>query len=65
MISLNLTQIKSFIRFCESIPSICFNPPFLLEKSRDFIAPTCFSVCFSKAFHKREYANLACSVICL
>ena len=38
---------------------------FLLEMSRDLIAPTCFLVCFSKAFLNREYANLACSIICL
>ena len=56
----NLSRIKSFIRFCENLHSIC-----LLEMSRDFIAPTCFFVCFSKAFPKREYANLACSINCL
>ena len=38
---------------------------FLLESSRDFKGPTRFSVCFSKAFPKGEYANLACSIICL
>ena len=30
-----------------------------------FIASTCFSVCFFKAFSKEEYVNLACSIICL
>ena len=60
-ISFNLARIKSFIRFCGNMPSICFN---LLEESRNFIASTCFSVCFSKAFSKGEYANLACSIIC-
>ena len=33
--------------------------------SRYFIASICFSVCFSKAFPKREYGDLACSIICL
>ena len=37
----------------------------LLEGSRDFAVPTCFSVCFSKTFPKGEYANLTCSIICL
>ena len=32
--------------------------------SRDFKAPTCFSVCFYKGFPKGEYANVACSIIC-
>ena len=29
------------------------------------MAPICFFICFSKAFPKGEYANLACSIICL
>ena len=33
--------------------------------SRDSIAPTCFYISFPKAFPKGEYANLACSIICL
>ena len=63
-ISFHLSQIKSFIRFFGNIPSICFNSSFLLKTSRDFIAPTCFSVCFSKTFPKGAYANLPCSIIC-
>ena len=35
---------------------------FLLKRSRDFKASTWFSVCFSKAFTKGEYANIACSI---
>ena len=31
----------------------------------EFKATTCFSVCFSKAFPKGEYANLVCTIICL
>ena len=62
MISFNLARIKSFIKFCGNIPSICFN---LLEGFRDFIALTCFALYFSKAFPKEEYANLACSIIFL
>ena len=42
-----------------------FNPSVLLEMFRDFKASTCFSVCFSKAFPKGEYVNLASSIICL
>ena len=61
-ISFNLARIKSFIKFCGNIPSICFN---LLERSRDFIASTCISVCFSKGFPKGEYVNLAWSIIYL
>ena len=57
--------MKSFIKFCGNIPSICFNSFFILERSEDFKAPTCFSVCFSKTFPKGERANLACSIICL
>ena len=38
---------------------------FLLERSRDFTAPTYFYVCFIKAFPKGEYGDLAFSVICL
>ena len=53
------------MRICRNIPSIVFNSSFLLEVFRDFKAPTCFSVCFSKAFPIGEYANLACSIICL
>ena len=49
MIYFNLAQIKSFIKFCANIPAICFS---LLDQFRDFIAPTCFSVCFSKAMGK-------------
>ena len=48
-----------------NIPSICFNSSFLLEKSRDLKATTCFSVCFSKVFPKGKYVNLDCSIICL
>ena len=33
--------------------------------SGDFIAPTCFSVYFLKAFPKGEYANLGCSIVSL
>ena len=62
MISFNLAQIKSFIRFCENIPSICLNLSFLLEGIRDFKAPTCFSVSFFKACLKGECANLACEL---
>ena len=36
-----------------------------MEGCRDFIASTCFSVSFSKAFLKGEFANLDCSIICL
>ena len=36
----------------------------LLERSKDSIAPTCFSVCFLKAFPKGEYAELTGSIIC-
>ena len=57
--------MNQIIRFCGSIPTICFNLSFLLEDFRDLRAPTCFSVCFSKAFPKGEYANLTCSFICL
>ena len=59
----NLSLIESFIRYCGIIPSICFNSFFLLEGFSDFIAPTCFSVWFSKVFPKGKYANLACSTI--
>ena len=62
MISFNLAQIKSFIKFCVNIFSICFS---MLEGSRDFIASICVSVCFSKAFPKGKYANLAYSIIFL
>ena len=31
----------------------------------DFKASTCFFVCFSKAFLKGEYINMACSIIWL
>ena len=41
--------------------SICF-PSSVLE---DFKALNCFSVCFSNAFTKEGYVNLACSIICL
>ena len=58
----NLAGIKSFSKFCGNILSICFN---LLEVSRDFIALTCLTVCFSKGFPKPKYANIACSIICL
>ena len=61
----NLARIKSFIRCCRNITLICFNSSVLLEGLKDFKAPTCFSVCFSKAFPKKEYANLACSISCL
>ena len=36
----------------------------MLEDSRDFKAPTYFSVCLSKAFPKGEYSNLVCSIVC-
>ena len=62
-ISFHLSQIKSFIRYFGNIPSISFHSSFLLKTSRDFIAPTCFSVCFSRTFPKGEYANLPCSII--
>ena len=58
MIPFNLAQIKSFIRFYRNIPSICFNSSFLLEGFNDFNR-------LSKAFPKGEYANIACSIICL
>ena len=48
-----------------NIPSICSNLYFLLERCRDFKGQTHFSVCFSKAFLKGEYENLACSIICV
>ena len=51
--------------FFRNISSICFNSSFLLERLRDFKAPTCFYICFSKAFPKGEYANLTCFVICV
>ena len=60
-----MTRIKSFIRFCGNIPLICFNLFFLLKVSRTFKVPTCFSVCFPTVVPNREYANLACSIICL
>ena len=63
--SFNLSRIKLFIRVWGNIPWIYFNPPFLIGMSRNFIAPICFSVYFLKAFPKGEYANLACSIICL
>ena len=63
MIFFNLAQTKSLIRFCGNIPSIRLNSSLLLQRSRDFEAPTCFSVCFSKAFPKVKYANLACSIL--
>ena len=62
-ISFNFARIKSFIRPCGNIPSIGFSSSFFLEMSREFIAETCFSVCFSKAFPKGEYVNLACSIL--
>ena len=65
MTSFNLSRIKLFIRFWGNIPWTYLNPPFLIEMSRNFIAPICFSVYFLKAFPKGEYANLACSIICL
>ena len=64
MISFNLLIIKSFSIFLGNIPSICVDSSFLLEKSRDFKAPTFFSVRFSKAFPKGQFANLVCSIIC-
>ena len=64
MIFFNLLIIKSFRISFGNISSICFNSSFLLVRSRDFKAPTCFSVCFSKAFPKGEYSNSACSIIC-
>ena len=57
--------MKSSIKFCGNIPSICFNSFLILERSEDFKAPPFFSVCFSKTFPKGEHTNLACSIICL
>ena len=56
MISFNLTRIKSFIKICRNISSICFNSSVLLEGLK---IPNCYPVCFSKAFPKEEYAILA------
>ena len=55
---------KSFFSI-DFIPSVFLNSSLLLERFRDFKLSTCFSVCFSKAFPKEEYVNLACSFICL
>ena len=49
----------------ETCPLFVLIHLFLLERSRDFKAPSCFPVCFSKAFLKGEYLNLAFSIICL
>ena len=43
--------------------SFVFNPSTLLEIFIDFMVSTRFSVCFSQAFPKREYVNLASSII--
>ena len=64
-ISFNLTQIKSFSKFCDNISSICSNSSFFIESSRDLKAPNCSAICFSKAFPKEKYENVACSIICL
>ena len=56
MISFNLTRIKSFIKICRNISSICFNSSVLLEGLK---IPNCYPVCFSKASPKEEYAILA------
>ena len=34
-----------------------------MQEFRDFKAATCFSICFSKAFPKGDYANIACFII--
>ena len=57
--------MKSFSILFGNIGSICVNSFFLLESPSDYIAPTCFFVCFSKAFAKGEYENLACYVTLL
>ena len=63
MIPFNVKQIKSLITFWGNKPSICFLSSILLERSKDL--KTCFSVYFSKAFPKGEYATEACSNISL
>ena len=72
VISCNLTisnalfLIILFSKFFGNILSILFNSSSsLLERIKNFKAPTCFSVCFSKVFPKGEYVNLACSFIWL
>ena len=64
MVYFNLLIIKSFNKFFWNIPSIHLFSPLLLETLRYFKASVCFSVCFSKAFPKGDYVNLACSIIC-
>ena len=36
-----------------------------MKVSRTFKVSTCFSVCFPTVVPNRDYANLACSIICL
>ena len=64
MISFNLLIIKSFSIFFGNTPLIFLNSSFLSVVVKDFKVPTGYSVCFSKAFPKGEYANLAWFVIC-
>ena len=64
-ISLNVAQSNHSSNFVKIYLQFVLIHFFLLEMSRDYRAPTCFTACFSKAFPKEEYANLVCSVICL
>ena len=60
--------MSQFIKFCGNLISVFFNSSFLLEMSRDSIAPTCLTccfVCFSKDLPKGDYANLSCFIIWL
>ena len=65
MISFNLLIIKLFNMVFGNIPSICFSSSVLLERFRDLKVSSCFYVCLSKTFPRREYGNLTCSIICL
>ena len=49
MISFTLAVIKLFNRIFENVLSISFDSSVLLERFKDFKAPTCFSV-FPKLF---------------
>ena len=42
-----------------------FNLSFLLERSRDFEAQTCFYACLSKAFPKAGSTRFTCSITCI
>ena len=64
-ISLNVAQSNHSSNFVKIYLQFVLIHFFLLEMSRDYRAPTCFTACFSKAFPKGEYANSVCSVICL